>query len=178
MASPLLPLLILVIFHGYTSLEAASQAPPSPPPQPPLSAAARDFLAAHNQARASVGVTPLKWSETLANATNKLVRYQRNKMGCQFANLTNSKYGGNQLWASGLGVTPLMAVDNWVQEKVYYNHSTNTCVPSHQCGVYTQVVWRKSLELGCAQGFCVKEQASLTVCFYNPPGNYVGESPY
>ncbi|CAI0429402.1 unnamed protein product [Linum tenue] len=46
------------------------------------------------------------------------------------------------------------------------------------CGVYTQVVWRKSGQLGCGSATCVKDKASLTICFYDPPGNYVGESPY
>ncbi|KAK7386497.1 hypothetical protein VNO78_26770 [Psophocarpus tetragonolobus] len=141
-------------------------------------AAAREFLEAHNQARAAVGVEALRWSEQVANVTSKMVRYQRDKMGCQFANLTAGKYGANQLWARGTAVTPRMAVEEWVKQKQFYNHSDNSCVPNHRCGVYTQVVWRKSLELGCAQATCVKDQASLTICFYNPPGNYVGESPY
>lgn len=170
----LLPLLVLSTFHG-SSNGAAQPTSASPTALP---TAASEFLEAHNQARAAVGVGPLKWSEKLANASSRLVRYQRNKMGCQFANLINSSYGGNQLWASGMAVTPRMAVDHWVQEKIYYNHANNSCVPNHQCGVYTQVVWKKSLELGCAQAACVKERASLTVCFYNPPGNVVGESPY
>ncbi|WCJ30998.1 pathogenesis-related gene 1 [Euphorbia peplus] len=145
---------------------------------PPLQSTAREYLQAHNQARASLAIKPLKWSEKLANASSRLVRFQRNKMGCQFANLSTSKYGANQLWASGLVVNPLMVVNHWVEQKVYYNHSSNSCLANHQCGVYTQVVWKKSLELGCSQASCVKEQASLTVCFYNPPGNIIGESPY
>ena len=143
-----------------------------------LSAAAAEYLEAHNQARAAVGVGPLTWSESLANGTSRLVRYQRDKMGCNFANLTSGKYGGNQMWARGQVVTPTMVVDTWVKEKEFYNHTDNTCVPNHQCGVHTQVVWRKSLELGCAQATCPKDQSSLSICFYNPPGNYVGESPY
>lgn len=43
-----------------------------------LPAAAREFLEEQNQARAAVGVAPLKWSEKLGNGTNRLVRYQRN----------------------------------------------------------------------------------------------------
>ncbi|RYR28403.1 hypothetical protein Ahy_B01g052515 isoform B [Arachis hypogaea] len=79
---------------------------------------------------------------------------------------------------SGGAVTPRIAVEEWVRQKQYYNHANNSCVPNHRCGVYTQVVWRKSIMLGCAQATCVKEDASLTICFYNPPGNYFGESPY
>ncbi|OMO84202.1 Allergen V5/Tpx-1-related protein [Corchorus olitorius] len=115
---------------------------------PPLPAAAREFLEAHNQARAAVGVGPLKWSEQLANATSLLARFQRNNMNCQFANLTNHKYGANQLWSTGGAVTPRMAVDTWVREKNFYNYAANSCAPNHRCGVYTQVVWKNSSELG------------------------------
>ncbi|PKI69509.1 hypothetical protein CRG98_010084 [Punica granatum] len=99
-------------------------------------------------------------------------------MGCQFANLTAGKYGGNQLLASGQAVAPRAAVEEWVKEKSFYNHADNSCAPNRQCGVYTQVVWRNSMELGCAQATCPKDQTSLTICFYNPPGNVVGERPY
>ncbi|KAL1369690.1 hypothetical protein HN51_000078 [Arachis hypogaea] len=157
-------------------LHVSAQAATSPPP--PLPPAATEFLAAHNEARAAVGVQPLIWSQQLANATSRLVRLQRDKMGCQFANLTAGKYGANQLMTSGGAVTPRIAVEEWVRQKQYYNHANNSCVPNHRCGVYTQVVWRKSIMLGCAQATCVKEDASLTICFYNPPGNYFGESPY
>ncbi|XP_068303477.1 STS14 protein-like [Pyrus communis] len=168
---PLLVLAALAIAISSVHV-AAAQAPSSNP-------SAREYLQAHNQARAAVGVEPLKWSESLANATSRLVRYQRNNQACNFANLTSgSKYGANQLWASGQSVSPTMVVDTWVKEKDFYNHSGNSCVPNHRCGVYTQVVWRKSLELGCAQATCVKEQSSLSICFYNPPGNVVGERPY
>lgn len=73
-----------------------------------------------------------------------------------------------------------MAVNHWVEEKSFYNHGDNTCAPNHRCGVYTQVVWRKSRDLGCDQAVCDKGGVSvtLTVCFYSPPGNVVGESPY
>ncbi|KAK7252869.1 hypothetical protein RIF29_37121 [Crotalaria pallida] len=146
---------------------------------PELPAAAKEFLEAHNEARAAVGVEPLSWSEKLANSTSLLVRYQRNKVGCQFANLTATKYGGNQLWAGTAGgVTPRVAVEEWVKEKEFYIHGNNTCAEKHECGVYTQVVWRKSTQLGCAQATCVKEKSSLTICFYDPPGNVIGESPY
>ncbi|XP_061338548.1 STS14 protein-like [Gastrolobium bilobum] len=169
---PLFLLAALAILH--VTAEPATVAPP-----PPLPAAAREFLEAHDMARAEVGVQPLRWSQQLANATSRLVRYQRDKMACQFANLTAEKYGANQLWArSTTAVTPRMVVEEWVKQKQFYNHTDNSCVPNHRCGVYTQVVWRKSVELGCAQVTCVKDQASLTICFYNPPGNYVGESPY
>lgn len=139
---------------------------------------ADEYLAAHNEARAAVGVTPLQWSLSLAKSASLTVRLQRDKQNCTFANLTNSQYGGNQLWAGGHAVAPRAVVENWVAEKKFYEYAKNECAPEHQCGVYTQVVWKKSAELGCAQAVCPNQHSSLTVCFYNPPGNVVGEKPY
>ncbi|ESW28863.1 hypothetical protein PHAVU_002G024400 [Phaseolus vulgaris] len=159
-------------------VHAATAPPNSPPPLPPLTAAASEYLEAHNEARAAVGVEPLRWSEKLGNASSLMVRYQRNKMGCEFANLTDSKYGGNQLWAGVTAVAPRVAVEEWVKEKEFYVRANNTCVGKHECGVYTQVVWRNSTEVGCAEAACVKEHSSLTICFYDPPGNVIGENPF
>ncbi|OIW09744.1 hypothetical protein TanjilG_14267 [Lupinus angustifolius] len=175
---PLFLLATIAIFH----ISAQGSTPPrtvlEDSPSLPLPSAARDFLEAHNKARAEVGVQPLNWSQQLAFATSRLVRYQRINNACQFANLTAGKYGANQLWARGSAVTPRVAVEDWVKQKQFYNHSNNSCLPNHRCGVYTQVVWKNSTSLGCAQATCVKEKTSLTICFYDPPGNYVGESPY
>lgn len=181
MAYALLAFLVLVLaICRNTAVGAAPAASSHAIRDPPVvpSSSAGEFLEAHNQARAAVGVGPLKWSGELANASSRLARYQRNKLGCQFANLTDHKYGANQLWGSGQAVTPRLAVATWVKEKNYYNYATNSCAANHMCGVYKQVVWRNSSELGCAQATCSKDQTSLTICFYNPPGNYIGERPY
>jgi hypothetical protein len=146
----------------------------------PLPSVAKEYLEGHNKARAEVGVGPLRWSEELANAARRLVRYQKNNMGCGLASLTNHKYGGNQLWTiNNKTMTPRMVVDKWVQEKEHYIYNFNECMSYFRtCVYYTQVVWRKSLELGCAQARCSQYGTSLTLCFYNPPGNIKGERPY
>ncbi|KAJ9669919.1 hypothetical protein PVL29_026469 [Vitis rotundifolia] len=138
----------------------------------------QEYLDAHNQARARVGVGPLQWSEQLAHETSLLVRYQRDNQGCEFANLKRGQYGANQLRVGRGIMSPRLVVESWVEQKKYYNHPANSCARNHTCGSYTQVVWRKSLELGCAMAVCGNVTASLTICFYNPPGNYYGESPY
>ena len=58
----------------------------------------------------------------------------------------------------------------------YYTHASNTYAAGRQCGTYTQVVWRRSAELGCAQASCAT--LTLTLCLYNPHGNVQGQSPY
>ncbi|KAL3526708.1 hypothetical protein ACH5RR_011364 [Cinchona calisaya] len=140
--------------------------------------AAEEYLETHNKARSVVGVSPLKWSLALAKSASLMTRYQRDRKNCSFANLTTNKYGGNQLLADGLVITPRRVVEYWVADWVFYNYANNTCYSGFSCGAYTQVVWNKSQELGCAQARCVKDQASLTICFYYPPGNIKGERPY
>ncbi|KAJ4827582.1 hypothetical protein Tsubulata_004811 [Turnera subulata] len=185
MAYALLPLLLLSICHcSVHGAPPPASAPKGGPagrfiPLLPPGSAAEQFLAAHNRARAAVGVGPLKWSEVLANATDRVVKYQKDKMGCKFADVSRSKYGSNQMWSGGeVAMSPWKVVNDWVKEKNYYNYEKNSCEADQRCGLYKQVVWNKSLELGCAQALCAKERTSLTVCFYNPPGNMNGERPY
>ncbi|XP_031107943.1 STS14 protein-like [Ipomoea triloba] len=163
-------IIALALCHG-----CAQGAPPTAAAPPP---SAQEFLEAHNQARAEVGVAALNWSPMLATAASLEVRYQRDKKNCGFADTSSGKYGGNQMLAGGMAVPPRMAVENWVEEKSFYDYANNSCASDHTCGSYTQVVWKKSLELGCAQATCTKDQVTLTICFYNPPGNIIGERPY
>lgn len=152
----------------------------NPPAQSPGAGgapnASEEYLAGHNQARAAVGVKPLHWSPKLATLSSRLVRYQRDNKSCDFAS-TDLGFGSNQEKAS-YPRSPSEVVESWVAEKKYYNHANNSCEPNHTCGVYTQVVWNTTLELGCAQASCAKGGATITICLYNPPGNYVGQSPY
>ncbi|XP_010243305.1 PREDICTED: STS14 protein [Nelumbo nucifera] len=171
----LLPHHLILILVGFVGIAISSTASAQ------KQNASEEFLAGHNQARAAVGVGPLKWSMKLATDASLMVRYQRDKMGCKFADLSKSKYGSNQMWMSGPVslATPAAAVGSWVEEKKYYDHATNSCIPNHQCLSYTQVVWNTSSDLGCAQATCVKPTpTTITICLYDPPGNFIGQSPY
>ncbi|KAF8674295.1 hypothetical protein HU200_048118 [Digitaria exilis] len=140
------------------------------------SPAAAEYLAPHNQARAAVGVPPLRWSADLSSAAAKVVAQQQRQGRCAFADMAGSSYGANQGWAS-YRARPGEVVASWVAQGKYYTHANNTCVAGKQCGTYTQVVWRRTQELGCAQASCATG-ATLTVCLYNPHGNVQGQSPY
>ncbi|XP_039780602.1 STS14 protein-like [Panicum virgatum] len=138
-----------------------------------MSAAADEYLAPHNQARAAVGVPPLRWSADLASTAAAVMAQQQRHVGCAFVDMGGSPYGANQGWAS-YRARPAEVVASWVAQGRYYTHASNTCATGRQCGTYTQVVWRRSAELGCAQASC----ATLTLCLYNPHGNVQGQSPY
>lgn len=171
-------LLLLAVLSILSSAHADSL-----PVTEPLSPSATEFLTTHNLAREAVGVPPLQWNDTLAYWTSSYLRFQSSNMNCKFANLTNLTYGWNQYLVTWTGetpmtdVTPTMAVDYWLEQKDNYIYANNSCVAGGQCWLYTQVVWRNSLELGCAQGN-ICQGTSLTLCFYNPPGNIAGQWPY
>ncbi|CAA6663047.1 unnamed protein product [Spirodela intermedia] len=131
----------------------------------------------HNAARAAVGVPPLLWSPNLTAEADRLARRQVN---CTLAELSGgAAYGVNQAWAS-YRATPAEVVALWVSEQAYYNHTANSCSAGHECGTFTQVVWRRSEELGCAQNLCGGADAGpvFTICLYHPPGNFLGQRPY
>ena len=52
------------------------------------------------------------------------------------------------------------------------------------CLHYTQIVWRSSVGLGCAQQRCTTNSPFgngewfFVVCNYDPAGNFVGQRPY
>jgi hypothetical protein len=156
---------------------AVTKAPPAGPATTNSSnATANEYLAPHNQARAAVGVAPLRWSADLASAAGKVVAQQQRTGGCAFADMGDSPFGANQGWASYLA-SPGEVVASWVAQGKFYSHGNNTCEAGRQCGTYTQVVWRRSAEVGCAQATCATG-ATLTLCLYNPHGNVQGQSPY
>ncbi|OEL38422.1 STS14 protein [Dichanthelium oligosanthes] len=139
-------------------------------------AAGDEYLAPHNQARAAVGVAPLRWSADLSSAAGKVVAQQQRQGGCAFADMGASPYGANQGWAS-YRARPGEVVASWVAQGRYYTHANNTCAAGRQCGTYTQVVWRRTAQVGCAQATCATG-ATLTLCLYDPHGNVQGQSPY
>lgn len=135
--------------------------------------AEKQYLDAHNAARAKVGVGPLVWDTTVANYAQRYANSRR--ADCKLVH-SGGPYGENLAWSSG-DMSISAAVKMWVDEKKYYNYNSNSCAPGKVCGHYTQVVWRKSKKLGCAKVRCNSGGTFLT-CNYDPPGNWNGERPY
>ena len=87
--------------------------------------------------------------------------------------------------------TAQQAVNGWASEVACWTYGTimgtekcdMTCTTnlfSDGCGHYTQIVWRKSLELGCGVATCQNGQDTedIWICNYSPAGNIVGQAPY
>ncbi|MFS7998057.1 putative CAP domain-containing protein [Helianthus anomalus] len=134
----------------------------------------QDYLDAHNEARREVGVENMVWNATVAAYAES---YANQRIGdCNLIH-SSGPYGEN-LAEGGGAFTGVDAVNLWIGEKTFYDHSSNTCAEGNECGHYTQVVWRNSVQLGCARVQCVNNGYWFVICNYYPPENYVGESPY
>lgn len=104
------------------------------------------LTAAHNQARADVGVAALQWSPELA-AYAQAWANQLAANNCTLAHRTGDSYGENLFWKSH-GATSSEVVAQWAAEKATYDHPSNSCSGT-TCGHYTQIVWSSTTELGC-----------------------------
>ena len=132
----------------------------------------QDYLDAHNKARAEVNVGPMTWDNTVAD-------YAQNYANQRVANCdmvhSGGPYGENIASSTG-DLAGSDAVNLFVGEKGNYDYNSNSCVGG-ECLHYTQVVWRDSVQLGCAKVRC-SNGGTFIGCNYNPPGNYNGRRPY
>lgn len=140
-------------------------------PDPKVQDSPQDYLRVHNQARATVGVDPIQWDEGVA----AFARSYADQLGddCRLIH-SGGPYGENLAGGSG-DMSDVSAVNLWVDEKANYNYESNTC--NGVCRHYTQVVWRKSVKLGCSKVRC-NNGGTIITCNYDPPGNSVYERPY
>lgn len=183
--------------------------PPGPGPGPGPSAGGCPGLAGeelnicneHNVERAKHGVPPLIWSTDLAKNAQDWVK------GCHISTDSNGNtFFCHQNKQFGCGTDPSYthgenlsfgyptrsgkeAVDNWYCEISVYDfaHPVLTGGTIYGCdnnpnkvdGHFTQVVWRGSSNLGCAQNTCSLggNSGTLWACEYDPPGNFNADQP-
>jgi pathogenesis-related protein 1 len=134
----------------------------------------KEILAAHNKVRKRAGVPPLTWSDRLASmardwATSLI------KSG-KLAHRPDNNVGENLFEVRGAHASPAEVVDTWAAEAKDYDPMKNSCRPGAVCGHYTQLVWRRTKEVGC--GVARGGGREVWVCNYDPPGNWAGERPF
>ena len=155
-----------------------------------------DMLSAHNDWRSKVGSPALTWSNSLQTEAQNWANKLKAK-GCGMKHSTGSSgenlywasakksasskdAAGNWIWNNTLQtVSDKHVTDSWGNEQQWYDYASNQCnAPAGKsCGHYTQVVWKDTKEVGCANAVC-DDFSQVWVCNYAPAGNYVGQKPY
>jgi len=133
------------------------------------------LLDRHNYYRNQVGVSPLEWSDDLADFAQQWA----NKLSgrCQLYH-SGGPYGENIFWTSA-SATPAGVVDNWAEEKRYFNHKNPVYRSRNgsKYGHYTQIIWSETTHVGGAMQRC-RHGGEIWVCSYDPHGNVVGEKAF
>ena len=148
------------------------------------------IINSHNKLRAEVGILEkLSYSTELAAKAQAWVDNLKRTNHCQMSHSkTNGQYGENLYWRSAViwsdGRKELyktnseQVVENWGNEKIDYNYTSNSCSSNKICGHYTQIVWRTTNTVGCGMAVCVDSKEQVWACQYSPAGNWIGKKPY
>jgi pathogenesis-related protein 1 len=125
---------------------------------------AQEVLDIHNEIRSRWGAAPLLWSRVLTESAQSVADR------CAFEP-SGSKYGENMVLSSG--TTCAKAAGIWTGgEDLYSRLSENSPDFYPDTGAFTQMVWKSTLQVGCAKSSC--PDGDLIVCHYHTPGNVVG----
>lgn len=128
-----------------------------------LSDMAQSLLNVHNTDRSAHSAPSMTWNDTLAEYAQSYL----DKQNCVFAH-SGGPYGEN----IALGFSSVAdAADAWYDEYKLYDYSTGQFTES--TGHFTQMVWKASVQLGCATVQCSGGQ--FLACEYYPRGNIIGE---
>lgn len=135
----------------------------------------QSILNYHNQVRKNVNIKPLKWSPHLTKQAYKWARNLK-AQNCSFKH-SGSKFGENLFMGTKGYYKVVDAAKSWEKERPHYRHrqALNSTIVQ-KAGHYTQMVWRKTTQLGCAKVTCGDNL--IVVCNYNPAGNFIGEKAY
>jgi uncharacterized protein YkwD len=170
------------------AVAATADAPPAVATNPPIAdteeaapAFDRRILAAHNRERQDLGLTPLSWNPALAQSAQRWADHLAQTGRFEHAPENHLAPEGENLWAGTKGYyTPEAMVGAWIREKRFFRPGTfpdNSITGRvEDIGHYTQVVWRATREVGCAEATSAAED--ILVCRYAEAGNYRGEQPF
>lgn len=127
------------------------------------------LLSAQNHLRAEHKLTPLKWDCKLSDYAQAWAN------GGQFKHRDDTPYGEN-MFVAATGTEPVTsATHRWGLEKAHWTNKTGACAAGKICTHYTQIVWKKTIHVGCG----INRNATgkwkvLLVCNYDPEGNHPG----
>lgn len=167
-------------FDDLNESESAQQ-PPSPAPatqtQTQTSNTPQDgvdpttCLDAHNRVRAEVGVAPLTWDAGLAS---KGAAWAQRMADLNFFDHNTPGQSDDQMNNLYSGTDCLAAVEAFASEKPLFPADRVMRQDGYKSyGHYSMMVWRATTRVGCGRG-----ADKNLVCYYETPGNTVGQAAY
>lgn len=137
-----------------------------------LNAFQSDCFNQHNIVRSKEKRPLLTWSQPVASSAQVWANYLIAKNLFQHS---HNQYGENLYLEINGDRSCRAAVNAWYAEKPNYHNEVIPQGNFQSYGHYTQLIWRNTKQVGCASASSGGKQ--ITVCQYNPPGNYVGQRP-
>jgi hypothetical protein len=137
-----------------------------------------EWLAAHNQARAEVGMAPLAWSAPLAADAAAWARHLAERNLYEHAPPGARRGQGENLWRGTRDRwSPWETVGFFVAEKRDFRFGIFPDISAtgrwNDVGHYAQVIWPDTREVGCAIARTLADE--VLVCRYWPAGNVWGQ---
>ena len=116
------------------------------------------------------------WSDTVATSAHAWADHLATDSNCGLVHESQRTYGENLAMGTNLG--PQEAVDMWASEQSLYTWSPTYSSADFNTGSghYTQLVWRRSTQVGCGSATCGR--VVVISCRFSPPGNYIGQAVY
>jgi hypothetical protein len=172
----------LLLPLGGSAVAEGSACPTSPAgahaPSQVSTADRATILQLHNQYRNQVGVPPLTWDNSLADAAQGWANITA-PLGqlCHDPNRPNQ--GENLAYHTSVAD----GVKLWYNEKSTYDSNPGPVNLQtgnwRSWGHYSQMVWSNTQRVGCGQTPFAQHPGSVLLdCRYSPPGNMSGQSPY
>ena len=126
-----------------------------------------------------MGMPLLQW-DTKLEAYSRMYAAVRSK-DCLLKHSTGP-YGENIAWEQYAQTTPAQFVKKFTNEQVNYDLQRGVCKckpmsSTCMCGHFTQVIWKSTKRVGCAESTCIGDKGKLLVCSYDPKGNIRGQNP-
>ena len=133
----------------------------------------------HNEIRAEVGAPPVRWNRDLARQAEDWAETNLRLGHLQHsAPQTRQGQGENLAAVYGGHVPAVSLLRGWASEREHYHGDPINCgdpTSISMIGHYTQVIWRRTTEIGC--GTASNLDSQVLVCRYRPPGNVCGQTP-
>lgn len=138
------------------------------------------LLQTHNIERASLRIAPLKWNADLALGAKEWAEHLSQTGRFEHSPDEPGPQIGENIWAGTSGrYAPERMVGLWLDEKRYFKPGVfpenSTSGDPRDVAHYTQVVWRRSTDVGCYVARGTRED--ILVCRYLSAGNVRGVSP-